>query len=86
MKIVKYYICPVCGLSYTTEQKAIDCRNGHEIKTQEWAYCEACRGGWNIDQLGESAILKAKECERKHKEKGEFEKVQAATRFFYNSF
>ncbi len=85
MKIVKYFICPVCGQSYTTSHEAVECRNSHEIKTEEWAYCEACRAGWNVGQLGESAILKAKECERKHREKGEFKKVQDMTRCLYHS-
>lgn len=85
MKVIKYYICPICQGSYTTSHEAIECRNSHEIRTKEFVYCEACGGGWNLDCLGEQAIINAKECEKKHREDGNYKEIQIAYKAFMRS-
>ncbi|MFL0196974.1 hypothetical protein ACJDU8_15610 [Clostridium sp. WILCCON 0269] len=85
MKVIKYYICPICERSWTTSGEAIKCRNSHEIRTKEFAYCEACGAGWNVDHWGETAIINAKECEKKHREDGNYEEIQFAYKAFMKS-
>ncbi len=78
-----YYECPICHSSWTTKSEAISCRNRHQVKTEEWYYCEVCGQGWNARaHWGEKGAAElARKCEQEHKDKGETEDVGRRTFF-----
>lgn len=82
MKKETTYTCPVCDFMHPTYEAAAICRNKHKIVSADWCSCEICGQGWNCNHYGHNQAMRlAKECEQRHRDKGEVEKI-AVMKYF----